>query len=490
MAGQDNWQASGSGVALNLDAVNDYVACGAVLPGAFTYSSWCYLRTFGPGKCLHGGVTTEVYLPVFTSTITFVRSNAANPSRTFAGTIPLLKWSHVCVTRQPDDLASMFIDGVRSTTAPQSVTGTFTLNSLGRYALNTGYLWDGLLDDIRIYNRALTPAEILLLASRRGIGLTSVRKRRTCNYPIVQPSNRLWGRANNVWVPGTAEVNKNDYWANYAPQIAYYHAEASAWESQVRANGGTVSPETLQAVSDFCTAIDAAGIRNKLYRVNLFCGDNLRACLVPLYTSPSAGSAPVGGYAVDLNTGFIGSDYLEKGIGTGGLRGNGTAAKKLSTGLRPQDIVANSATGHYGMYIPPFSLPTFRVETPVSSFSGGTRIHFDYRNGSGVIGVKAAWAGNVTGSGIANPSGLIVADRSSSTRFDQYQQGVSVANTTTAIGTIEPMPQYEIFSNQLTNYTSNPLFGYTLGSSLTASEHVAYSAAWNTFQASLSRAVT
>jgi hypothetical protein len=29
MAGQDNWQASGSGVALNFDGVNDYVACGA-----------------------------------------------------------------------------------------------------------------------------------------------------------------------------------------------------------------------------------------------------------------------------------------------------------------------------------------------------------------------------------------------------------------------------------------------------------------------------
>jgi hypothetical protein len=455
-------------------------------------SAWLYLparsNNASTVSVLTSGGQQQFHLLGFgTDNLLFTDGRNGANNISYSG-IPLQVWFHYAMTLVSNQYA-FYVNGVSVASGTFGVainTGTPTSVQIGRRSSTM----TGFLDDIRIYNRALTPAEIRLLASRRGIGLTSIRKRPPCNYPIVQPSNRLWGRANNVWVPGTAEVNKNDYWANYAPQIAYYHAEASAWESRVRANGGTVSPETLQAVSDFCTAIDAAGIRNKLYRVNLFCGDNLRACLVPLYTSPSAGSAPVGGYAVDLNTGFIGSDYLEKGIGTGGLRGNGTAAKKLSTGLRPQDIVANSATGHYGMYIPPFSLPTFRVETPVSSFSGGTRIHFDYRNGSGVIGVKAAWAGNVTGSGIANPSGLIVADRSSSTRFDQYQQGVSVANTTTAIGTIEPMPQYEIFSNQLTNYTSNPLFGYTLGSSLTASEHVAYSAAWNTFQASLSRAVT
>jgi hypothetical protein len=36
---------------------------------------------------------------------------------------------------------------------------------------------NGAVDDIRIYNRALTPAEIRLLASRRGIGLSPLPDR-------------------------------------------------------------------------------------------------------------------------------------------------------------------------------------------------------------------------------------------------------------------------------------------------------------------------
>jgi hypothetical protein len=203
MAGQVNWQGSGSGVALNFDAANDYVACGATLTGAFTHSAWCWLRTFGPdGKIVHGSTTNgNLYLPVFTSTLVFVQGDTSGQSKTFAGTISLQKWSHVCVLRQPDNLVSVFIDGVRSTTAPQSVTGTFTLNSLGRYAGNTTYLWDGYLDDIRIYNRALTAPEIRLLASRRGIGLSPLPDR-AAGMP-----RKLSVNVGGTWQPADAYVH-------------------------------------------------------------------------------------------------------------------------------------------------------------------------------------------------------------------------------------------------------------------------------------------
>lgn len=211
MAGQDNWQASGSGVALNFDAVNDYVACGAVLPGAFTYSAWCYLRTFGSGKCVHGGVATEVYALVFTSTSTFVQSGIQG--RTFAGAIPLVKWSHACIVRQPDNLASVFIDGVRSTTAPQGLPGTVTLNALGRYANNTGYLWDGFLDDIRIYDRDITISEIRLLASRRGIGLQPLPDR-AAGMP-----RKLFVNVGGTWRDGDAYVNTGSAWRLGVPFV-------------------------------------------------------------------------------------------------------------------------------------------------------------------------------------------------------------------------------------------------------------------------------
>jgi hypothetical protein len=215
MAGQDNWQASGSGVALNFDGANDYVACGAILTGAFSYSAWCYLRTFGSsGKVVHSSLTDgDLYLPVFTSTTTRIQSDDAGQIKSFAGTISLLNWSHFCATRQQDNLVSVFINGVRSTSAPQSVVGTFTLNSLGRYAGNTTFLWDGLLDDIRIYDRALTPAEIRLLASRRGIGLTPMPDR-AAGMP-----RKLFVNVGGTWRDGDAYVNVGGTWKLGTPFV-------------------------------------------------------------------------------------------------------------------------------------------------------------------------------------------------------------------------------------------------------------------------------
>jgi hypothetical protein len=63
------------------------------------------------------------------------------------------------------------------------------------------------------------------------------------------------------------------------------HPDAASWAARVVANGGTVGT-SLAAVSKFCSAIASAGIRDHFYRLNLFCGSNLNAALVPLYLTP------------------------------------------------------------------------------------------------------------------------------------------------------------------------------------------------------------
>jgi Concanavalin A-like lectin/glucanases superfamily len=53
---------------------------------------------------------------------------------------------------------------MESSSGPQSITGTFTSNALGRYSdalgVNAPYQWQGKLDDVRIYNRALSADEV------------------------------------------------------------------------------------------------------------------------------------------------------------------------------------------------------------------------------------------------------------------------------------------------------------------------------------------
>ena len=69
-----------------------------------------------------------------------------------------------------------------------------------------------------------------------------------------------------------------------APQVS--NADAQDWVNRVYANGGTVTSSTAAAVNQFCNDIDAAGIRDRFYRLGLFAGTGLNAATVPLYLTP------------------------------------------------------------------------------------------------------------------------------------------------------------------------------------------------------------
>ena len=128
------------------------------------------------------------------------------------------------------------------------------------------------------------------------------------------------------------------------PRATGFHPEAMDWRNRVIANGGTVSGATLQAVANFCRSIDAAGIRDRFYRLNLFCGDNLSAALVPLYRAESL-AASVRGNATDTNNGpFVAADFNNTGSASG-LKADGTT-KFLNTGV-PGDTFTE-ANVHYG----------------------------------------------------------------------------------------------------------------------------------------------
>jgi hypothetical protein len=119
---------------------------------------------------------------------------------------------------------------------------------------------------------------------------------------------------------------------------AAYHPEALAWRTAALANGGTVSATTMQAVSDLCQEVDIHyGMRDRFVRLNLCCGDNVQAAVVPLYRGPSPGGQTYGGQ-VDTNVGpfitgsdytaadgFIGNDYkwLETGVTFNNLQNPG-----------------------------------------------------------------------------------------------------------------------------------------------------------------------
>jgi hypothetical protein len=103
------------------------------------------------------------------------------------------------------------IAGTGSTNTPNVVASRFWFCD---YGANVGaFRRTVALDDIRIYNRALAPAEIRLLASRRGIGLQPLPDR------AVSMPRKLFVNVGGTWRNGDAYVNVGSGWRLGVPFV-------------------------------------------------------------------------------------------------------------------------------------------------------------------------------------------------------------------------------------------------------------------------------
>lgn len=273
------------------------------------------------------------------------------------------------------------------------------------------------------------------------------------------------------------------------------HPEALAWRDAVVANGGTVSASTLAAVTALCKSIDSAGIRDRFYRLNLFCGDNLTACLVPLYRGPSLSGTQFGN-TTDTNVNFLTTDYVELGAG-GGLTGNGSS-KYLQSGIAPSAWVSLNLGSHLAAY-------------KCTSTNSGALIGAAIRaadptqNQVWELGAGGLGAGGRTGAfgapGTHNSflgvtrSGGTGTTTARSFRNDQFSADNSGSDVPTAVS----LP-FAIFARNSqgadgtayvpTLYTNQRLAAYSVGLHLTNDAVVLLNNAMQTFQAALGRAVT
>jgi hypothetical protein len=124
-------------------------------------------------------------------------------------------------------VSSAWINGRQQTL---SAGGGFTASqlspSLGTFRIGTEQSSNrfgvGFIDDVRVYNRAITPQEIRLLASRRGIGLTPVRQRRTS-----ASSRRLYQNVAGTWKETLPLVNVSGTWK----EGAVYENVGGTWKN-------------------------------------------------------------------------------------------------------------------------------------------------------------------------------------------------------------------------------------------------------------------
>ena len=173
----------GGSYAYDFDGVNDYIDCDSILGGLTEFSLNCWVKPTDGDAYQH--FIQKQYLNNDEPFVLKVRGqdnklsveSTDNNGTQLASTsstspLPDVQWSHLC-GQLNGNTYELYIDGVlvASTTYFPSVVGGSNgpvLIGAGLGASVAGYT-AGLMDDVRIFDRALTQAEIVHLAEARGI---------------------------------------------------------------------------------------------------------------------------------------------------------------------------------------------------------------------------------------------------------------------------------------------------------------------------------
>jgi hypothetical protein len=181
-----DWVASGGLGALDFDGVNDQITSTVPIPSAsITFSAWIYIRTLDStfryicgvqnsgldgGRMLRINSSNQMQFEIIGSSVKDVNGV----------TLTTNKWIHIVgVKNDSESSAYLYQDG--NQVGSVSLTGVTYSAVLSNFKIaarpdaSSNY-FNGQLDDIRLYTRALTPAEIqLLYTGGRGVGLTPER---------------------------------------------------------------------------------------------------------------------------------------------------------------------------------------------------------------------------------------------------------------------------------------------------------------------------
>lgn len=274
------------------------------------------------------------------------------------------------------------------------------------------------------------------------------------------------------------------------PIASGVHPEAAAWRSAVVANGGSVSASTMKAVSTFCASVDKQGLRSKLVRVNLMCGSNLNAVLVPLFRATSRTGSQLGN-ATDTNDNFTNDHYAENS----GLVGN-ASDRRLATGLARSSI-STSASLHLGAFLHSRDTNQFRQYIRFSAsgtaFSQGgldsraNPAQVRYQNSSDTSTGETGDVSHASGDfvvGCTSGAGAAL----SRVYVNGTSSGTGTGVDSSAVAAAVTIFARQNASNSAWDLHSNArIGGYTIGLNLDDTESAAYATIWDTFLKALGR---
>ena len=287
-----------------------------------------------------------------------------------------------------------------------------------------------------------------------------------------------------VQMPGAALGSLARFSMPYGRQM---HQEAQNWYARLLAARTTASEPTMAAVDEFCRSVDNAGLRNCLYRVNLFCGANLTAALIPLFTNLSP-SLPALGNATDVNQNFVSANFVEYGTGTGGGITSDGSAKRLNTGLSPS-LMQMSQQGHLSVYhtVAPTVDTTGRRVIGTFGATGSDWVLMDGRSS----GIQGTWGSSTpisVGSG-ANAAGHWLVTRRSTQQVALSVNGAVVASSNTQVVPTAAKTPIQVFATEnQPDWFVTTLGMYSIGTGMSVQQAVSFYAIVKQFMLRMKRA--
>ena len=165
------------------DGTNDYIDLGNVTDlnnlTAFSTSSWInYSGTPVTSHIFLSGGTSlsnRFYVQLLSSTQIRYGSGSAFDNVSIP-TISSGSWHHIVTVHNGTSL-DVYLDGIKQNSSPVTVVAPnanigddFTI---GRYNISPSYYWDGKLDEVAVFNTALTELEVKKIYLATGIGKTA-----------------------------------------------------------------------------------------------------------------------------------------------------------------------------------------------------------------------------------------------------------------------------------------------------------------------------
>jgi hypothetical protein len=161
------WATGKRGKAVSFDGTNDHITTAHVSGKVFTWSAWFKANSFGSYQNIMD-IGTPNYMLVLTdgSNLGFWSSDGMGGAALGTQTLTAGNWYHLSFVREGDSITNgykVYLNGAYTGAADTGVWSSSDYFTIGGRVDGQVQYFPGTIDEVRIYNRALSSSEIQTL---------------------------------------------------------------------------------------------------------------------------------------------------------------------------------------------------------------------------------------------------------------------------------------------------------------------------------------